>query len=506
MSIFFNYKLLKREYNNDILVIHSNGVVRMKRKLNIPMLVISIINLIFVILLTVFLNNLHIIPLGYMILLWFILLAFCVGMLFIMKQKNKILRWVGYVISAIFVIFSIVVIYYVERTNNFLNKAFGNATNTYINSYYVVTLSESAYGDIKDFNNSRIGYYDNVPNIQEALEELEKTIKTTNMEYEDFDQTFEALDIGSIAGVVIEKSLYQFILEYDTNLKQEKYSILYMFDVEIEEEQEEIDTDSDSFSIYIGGVDFTETYTDFNMIVTVNKKTHKILLTSTPRDYYIELYGKYGSRDLLGYAGVWGINTSVKSLENLYNINIDYYVKINTKSLVGLVDTLGGVEFCSDISYTTTHATVMGTYNDTQGKKLRVTEGCKKYSGIEILTIARERLAYPDGDRQRQKNCQQIMINIFNKITRPENITNYVNILNAVSDLYTTNIPKDLVTELAKDTISGMNGWHFEQQSVTGRDSIGHVHLSNIMGYVMVPDMDSVEAATNKINEIAAGR
>ena len=147
----------------------------------------------------------------------------------------------------------------------------------------------------------------------------------------------------------------------------------------------------------------------------------------------------------------------------------------------------------------------MGTYDDTIGNKLYVSKGCKKYSGIEILTIARERKAYPDGDRQRQKNCQAIMISIFNKMVSPELITNYSNILSAVSNLYTTNIPKELVTELAKNTINGAK-WSIEQQSVTGRNSSGYVHLSNVIDYVMIPNQDSVNQASLKIKMIEAGK
>lgn len=478
----------------------------MKRKLNIPMIVLTTINFIFIVVLTIFLNNLHVIPLKYMILLWLFLLAAGVGIMFLLKQKKKVCKYIGYGLSAIFILFCIIVIHYAERTNNFLNKAFNNATNTYINTYYVITKNNSEYEDIKDLKGKRIGYYESIPNIEEALKQLRKETPTTNMKYDDFDHTFSALDKDSVVAVVMEKTLYQFIQDYDNSFEQSKYKILYMFDVEIEEEQEEIDSDGDSFSVYIGGTDFTETYTDFNMIVTINKKAHKVMLTSTPRDFYVELDGKDGAKDLLGYAGVWGINTSRKTLENLYGINIDYYIKINTKSLVGLVDTLGGVEFCSDFAYTTTHATILGSYDDKQGTKLRVQEGCHKYNGVEILTIARERKAYADGDRQRQRNCQQIMINIFNKMARPENITNYVNILNAVSDLYTTNIPRDLVTELARMTVSNPSIWSIEQQSVTGRDSRGNVHLSSLIDYVMIPDMDSVAAATAKIKEIENGK
>lgn len=402
--------------------------------------------------------------------------------------------------SVLLIMLSITGIYYITKTDNFITKSF-NKKNVEINSYYLV----SNYNNLDEISGGVIGYYENTINIEKAMEETSKKITTEYKSYNDVYNIFKALEKDQIKAILIEKSLYEYLKEKDSVLKLDKYNIVSIIDVEIESVSEEINNDSDSFSIYIGGLDFTELYTDFNMIVTVNKKTGKIMLTSTPRDFYVEVPGLNGAKDLLGYVGVRGINSSRKALENLYDINIDYYMRINTKSLVGLVDTLGGIEFCSDISYTTTHATVLETYDDTKGDKLYVQKGCKKYNGIQILTIARERKAYKDGDRQRQKNCQEIMISIFNKMTKVENLTNYSKILDSVSNLYTTNIPPELVQELAKQTLNGTK-WEIDQQSVTGRDSKGNVHLSNILDYVMIPNTDSLKEASLKIKMIEAGK
>lgn len=476
------------------------------KKINIPMIVISIINLIFTILLVTSVISLHIVPTKFVVIATVILFIFDILVLFLIKQRQMVFKIIGYVITGVLLLISIIGMYYIDKTNKFLNNSFDNASNTYTSTYYVVTLAGSDYIDIEGLQADKVGYYKNVPNIDAALTELEKTLEMDRIQISDLYSLFTSLDKKKVAAIVIEKSLYNFVFESTDTLERERYNVLYSFDMIFEEEIEEIDNAGDTFSIYIGGADFTEMYNDFNMIVTVNTKTHKILLTSTPRDFYVPVNGKGGMKDLLGYAGVWGINTSRKTLEDLYGVNIDYYVKINTKSLVGLVDTIGGIQFCSDFSYYTTHATVMGTYDDTKGKKLYVGKGCRNYNGIQILTIARERLAYADGDRQRQKNCQDIMISIFNELVRVENLTNYANILNAVSDLYTTNIPRELVTEFANNTLDKGIRWTFEQQSVTGRDSRGYVHFSNVQDYVMVPDVDSVDAATQKIKDIEEGK
>lgn len=472
----------------------------MKRKVNKLMIIFSVLNLIFTILFLYCSISLNIIPIKYIFVIIIILFLMNFGGLCLLKNKNKIIKGIGIGLSILIVIISTIGIYYLTRTDTFLNQSFGNADTYHTNTYYIITKSNK-----NDLNNAKVGYYENAPGIEEALLKVKTEMKLDTLPYSDLYNLFKDLKNEKINAILLEKSLYNFMIESSDTFNEYDYQIYSTFDIKILEEIEEINNSNDSFNIYIGGTDFTELYTDFNMIVTVNKSTNKIMLTSTPRDFYVTVYGKGGSKDLLGYAGVWGINTSRKTLGNLYDINIDYYVKINTQSLVELVDTLGGIEFCSDKSFTTTHATVMGTYDDTIGNKLYVSKGCKKYSGIEILTIARERKAYPDGDRQRQKNCQAIMISIFNKMVSPELITNYSNILSAVSNLYTTNIPKELVTELAKNTINGAK-WSIEQQSVTGRNSSGYVHLSNVIDYVMIPNQDSVNQASLKIKMIEAGK
>ena len=117
---------------------------------------------------------------------------------------------------------------------------------------------------------------------------------------------------------------------------------------------------------------FTNTNMDFNMIVSINTKTHEVLFTSMPRDYYIEVDGYNGKKDTLSYMGALGITTNMKSIEKLFNIKIDYYLSIKTTSLVRLVDEVGGINYCSDDAYTTTHAMILDSYDDTKGKKLFV--------------------------------------------------------------------------------------------------------------------------------------
>ena len=481
----------------------KNSENNKKRKLNIPVILFTVLNVLFTLILIISICKLNLIPIKYVLLIIFLLLIINVGSLLLMSRKKAWMKYIGYGLSILIIVISSIGIYYISKTNRFFNQAFNNATNTYTNTYYIVTLNNDKYQELSDVR--ILGYYVNIPSISEALQKFDETYKVGKEEYDEFTELLRDLNAKKFDATIIEASLYDVLTKESTVMPEKDYKIIYQFDLEIEEEVEEIVDDGNNFSIYIGGTDFTEKNNDFNMVVTINVRTHKILLTSIPRDYYVMVNGM-GMKDILGYVGYSGIQTSRKTVEDIFQTNIDYFVKINTSSLVGLVDTLGGIEYCSDVSYTTTHAMVMGTYDDTKGQKLYVQQGCINYNGIQILTISRERKAFAGGDRQRQINCQNIMISIFKKMLRPENLTNYTNILNAVSNLYTTNIPRELVTELAKDTIDNGANWSIEQQSVTGTGNSAYVHLGTVKDYVMIPDQESIDAAIANINKIKAGK
>lgn len=254
---------------------------------------------------------------------------------------------------------------------------------------------------------------------------------------------------------------------------------------------------NDSFNIYIGGVDFTNEIYDFNMLVSI--KDNKVLMTSIPRDYHIKIHNTDIS-DNIAYIGINDINEKTKSLEQLFDININYYIKINTNSLVNLVDMLGGIEYCSDIEYLTTHSMILDSYNDSLGNKLYVTKGCRSYNGIEILTIARERLKV-GGDSVRQRNCRKIFISLIDKILSFESLSYYEELLNNLSNLYETNIPRDVITNIIKN-IGNQVKYEIKEQEVNGNTTKGMVRKNTVYDYVMIPNYDSVEEASNNIKNI----
>ena len=192
----------------------------------------------------------------------------------------------------------------------------------------------------------------------------------------------------------------------------------------------------------------------------------------------------------------------MSSLENLLDTKIDYYTSIYTEGLVEVTDLLGGIEYCSDTTFTTTHAKVLDTYDDSYGEKLTINKGCQHLNGIETLTLARERKNV-GSDRQRQKNCAKILKSILNKSLSTKTLTNYQELLNKVSDLYQTNINKETIQTLIKNLLN--NNYTIIEQSLDGSDGNNYIRLGSVKSYVMYPYEDSVLEAKTKIKEILQG-
>lgn len=443
--------------------------------------ILPLITLIISIITTISVLKLNILPNKYLIL-------FILGELVLLSLsslqilKNKLLKIIGIIISILLILINIIGLYYVNKTNKFIKENFtGNIV--YTSNYYVITDLENDK-TIEEIEN--IEYYKYSYNIEEAKTKLGDY---NYIEIENINETVKNL-----------KDKYLLIDEYNLKLIEDNYKIIYEFNIEKTEQRNK--TTNEAYNIYIGGRDFTRSLMDFNMIITINTKTKIILLTSIPRDYYIYV-PDYKMNDSLEFMGLLGEKTIMNSLENLLETEINNYVSIYTEGLVEIVDKLGGIEFCSKETFTTTHAQVLDTYDDSKGEKLTIKEGCQTLNGIQTLTVARERKNV-GSDRQRQKNCRQIFEKILEKSLSLTTLTNYEELLNSVSNLYQTNINKTTIQTLIKNIIN--NKYEIIEQSIDGTDGENYIRLNTVKSYVMYPDIQTVNNAKEKINQILNGR
>ena len=259
--------------------------------------------------------------------------------------------------------------------------------------------------------------------------------------------------------------------------------------------EDAVDVTSKPFNIYISGMDTTgkiteEARSDVNMIITVNPKTHKVLMTSIPRDYLVELQN--GEKDKLTHTGLMGIDETTSDVEDLLGIKINYYVKVNYNTLKDLVNSIGGITINSDKAF----ISYIGKY--------RFVEGENQLDGAKALAYARERHAYSDGDNHRVRNQQEVLKAIVKKLTGSTTLlTRYNKILKYLAPTKEMNLTRAEVKALVKFQLGKNPKWKFESNSLEGFDAFSTVYSAgNQQLYVMKPDEESIKKARQKIKEI----
>lgn len=256
-----------------------------------------------------------------------------------------------------------------------------------------------------------------------------------------------------------------------------------------------------AFNVYISGIDVygdinQESRSDVNLIATVNPKDNKILLTTTPRDYYVPIPGvSGGERDKLTHAGNYGVGVSMATLEELYDTEIPFYVRVNFTSVEEIVDVMGGVDVESELAFRT---------GKEAGEIVDVKEGKNHFNGKQALAFVRERKALAAGDNQRGKNQQALLTALIKKCMSPM-IVRYANgMINSVAGNAETNLSERQIKSLIRMQISGMKGWEIDSVAAEGDDS-GKKYCYSYKGgplYVTVPDEGSVEEIKNKMEKL----
>lgn len=384
---------------------------------------------------------------------------------------------------------------YTLATGNFLDNVFQETAQT--EEYYLVVKKDSKYEKIEDIAKQNV-YLFQVPNdvqqevqgkgnislvvAKNGLTELGKNL---------INNTVKVIFVSSVQYDILGEEIEKF--KDDTKiLYTAKHEIKAT--VKVEDEESKYNIQNGIFNVYISGID-TEgnisnvARSDANIIATINTNTHEVLLTSVPRDYYVTLHS-YGAKDKLTHSGIYGINETVKTVEDLMGIDINYYVRVNFTTVRKLVDTLGGVDVYSDYSFTSYTYSYQKGYNH--------------MNGAQALEFSRERYSFADGDNQRVKNQQHVMEAIIKKVLNSNTIlTKYTNILNSLEGSFQTNIKQSEISSLVKGQLNNMSSWTIKTNSLTGTGVNNTTYsMGSQLLYTMVPDRTSVSEAKQKIKDI----
>ena len=258
------------------------------------------------------------------------------------------------------------------------------------------------------------------------------------------------------------------------------------------------------FVIYLSGVDTRGELTenarsDVNILAAVNPVTKRVALVNTPRDYYVDLAGT-SSKDKLTHAGLYGVETSMETLGNLYGVNVDHYIRINFAGFISIIDALGGVDVYSDQAFTSVGSP--GYYDPTT-----FVEGWNHLDGKSALAFARERHAFASGDIQRGINQMKVIDAMLNKIKSPALLMGFSKIMDAASDCFVTSFSQDQISALVRMQLSDFAEWDIESYTVTGTSS-SSTKCYSAKGqklYVMKPDDSSVNKAREMLASVLGG-
>ena len=421
-------------------------------------------------------------------------LAMVIGLL--KKHKTYKLTIVSFIIILFISGIYIYVTNYALATISFLGDVFQEAKET--DEYYVVVKKDSSYAKIEDIKDKNVGFFQVADDVKSKL--TEKVSVTLNNQ-ENLVELGNKLIDKKLEVILVSATQYSMlgdeIKEFKTNTKI-IYTVKHEIqtNTKIEEAGSKYSVKSGKFNVYITGIDTTGNISnvarsDANILMTVNTNTHEVLLTSIPRDYYVTLHS-YGAKDKLTHSGIYGVNETVKTVEDLLDTEINYYVRVNFTTVIKLVDKLGGIDVYSDYDFTTSD----GLYTFKKGNN--------HMNGEKALRFSRERYAFSSGDNQRVKNQQAVIEAIMKKVLNSTTLlTKYTSILDSLKGSFQTNIEQEDISKLVKDQINNMSSWTIKSNSLTGTGASSSTYsMGSTKLYVMVPNSSSVTSAKEKIDKM----
>lgn len=405
--------------------------------------------------------------------------------------------------------------YYLYSTNTTLETVTDQG-NKAKNTVSVVVLNSSGLENVNSLEGSKLGVLKTIGNeaIKKSLTDLKKNNVTyTKKTYDNMLGMLKALYDGEVDAIVLNEAYRSNVcdLEDYTNFNNDT-KVIHKTVYYTKENSSSLavsDITSKPFNILISGNDSfgsldENSRSDVDMLVTINPVTSTILLTSIPRDSYVkevcnDYACNYGVYDKLTHTGIYGVDTTKDTIENLLDIDINYVYRVNFTSMIDIVDALGGVDVTVPegmaVSKFYTNSNLEGVH-----------EGENHLDGKRALAYSRERKAYLDGDLQRARNQQQVLQAMFKKATSPEIIKNYTSLLKALIGAFDTNMTTKEITSFIKYQIQAKPSWKFEQFVLKGDNDLRmSAELGSEVSVVILYD-SYINIAHDKIQAVLDGQ
>lgn len=378
-----------------------------------------------------------------------------------------------------------------------------NSTSNYSEySMSVVVLKDSDVHNVTQLDSVTGPTDTDNDNIQKLIADI-KTSQSKELTVEQstsYLAAYKSLVSGEAKAIVLN-SVFENIIESEYPDYASKIRKIYTKNITKEVAAPKVSKNK-SFNVYVSGIDTygpisSVSRSDVNILMTVNRDSKKILLTTTPRDSYVPIAdGGNNQKDKLTHAGIYGVDSSIHTLENLYGVDINYYVRLNFTSFLKLIDLLGGVDVYNDQEFTSRHG------------KFHFPVGNVHLDSEQALGFVRERYSLADGDRDRGRNQQKVIVAIIQKLTSTEALKNYSDIIQGLQDSLQTNMPIETMMDLVNAQLESGGSYKVNSQDLKGTGQMGLPSYampdSNL--YMMEIDDSSLAAAKSAIQDVMEGR
>lgn len=412
--------------------------------------------------------------------------------------------------------------YFIYKTDNTFDVVTSLADSKATTTSIVVLKSSSIKKEsgLKDKKIGTILDMDKKP-TKRMLDDLNKdNIKYTTKDYSNLDELMEAFYSGEVDAICLNEKYRDILHEtqayftFQTDTRIVHQNVHYTKVEKNDNPSDPVnDISKDAFTVLVSGNDSygtlqdSNTRSDANLLLTVNPKTGTILMTSIPRDYYVELVCPdddpelacpEGSYDKLTHSGLMGIKSTEETIEKALGIKINYNVRINFSSVVNLVDALDGI----DLDIKKGEEVDIFYVNSQPGLSV----GKHHVDGETALAFARERHAYLDGDNQRVRNQQKVFKAIFNRIVSPKMITNYGKFMDALAVAFDTNLSGDEISKFVKYELNNMPNWNIESYAIVAEPDYQFCYQSQSYASVVQQNDIMNEVARKKIKAVLNGK
>lgn len=422
------------------------------------------------------------------------------GVVFAIMHERMVTSFIASLLTLVMILGCFVGATMIRHTGNMITEVSTSEFQTDVISIFVMKDDPAEkLEDVKDYDMGQAHSIDTT-NTKNAIAKFEEDLGS-KLKVQDYETMFLMLDdlkAGKIGAIVINEAYVGIASDvegYEWAATDLKKVAGMEYEVAMETQTETPEDVPETFVMYLSGIDTyggvsARSRSDVNILAVVNTKTKDILLLSTPRDAYLTYSQTGGAKDKLTHAGIYGVEASMDALEQLYGINIDYYLRLNFTGFMDIIDALGGIDVHSDYKFT---VEPIKTYE----------VGMNHLSGIEALAFARERYSFEDGDFQRAKNQMEVIRALVQKAASSSLLTNYRSVMDAVSGSFETSMPEEQISALVKMQLSDMSQWNIKSYTTGGTGKYAETFsMPGQQLYVIDLDPGAIEEAKNLIQEV----